>query len=136
MAGDGPHYSPPYPSPLHRNSSYALATLRPDGFVALSPKTGAAAGRATTVPLLVSGPRLLVTADAAPSGTVRVSVRSAGAAGSTTTLECVALSGRNVTDEALDGCDLDGLVGQMATLELQLEDAALYIVGFGSRGDR
>lgn len=35
MGGDGPHYSPSYPSPLHRNSSFGLATLRQDGFVAL-----------------------------------------------------------------------------------------------------
>ena len=35
MGGDGPHYSPAYPSPLHRNSSFGLATLRPDGFVAV-----------------------------------------------------------------------------------------------------
>lgn len=39
MGGNGPHYSPPHPSPIHRNSSYALATLRPDGFLAVTPTT-------------------------------------------------------------------------------------------------
>ena len=38
MGGDGPHYSPPFPSPLHRNSSFGLATLRQDG-TAISHRT-------------------------------------------------------------------------------------------------
>ena len=33
MGGDGPHYSPAFPSPLHRNSSFGLATLRQDGTI-------------------------------------------------------------------------------------------------------
>jgi hypothetical protein len=36
QGGDGPHYSKSWPDPDHRNSSFGLATLRQDGFVALS----------------------------------------------------------------------------------------------------
>ena len=39
-------------------------------FVGVRPRAGADAGRAETVPLRVTGPRLLVTADTAPSGSV------------------------------------------------------------------
>ena len=68
-AGDGPHYSPAWPSPIHRNSSFGLATLRPDGFVAVRPVTGYTSG-AGSISVNVSGPRMLITADTAPSGSV------------------------------------------------------------------
>ena len=62
---DGPHYSPDYPNPLHRNSSFGLATLRQDGFIALKARDGKGSGK--TTPLEVggagAGARLVLTAD-------------------------------------------------------------------------
>lgn len=67
--GDGPHYSPAWPSPIHRKSSFGLATLRPDGFIAVRPVTGYTSG-AGSISVNVSGPTMLITADTAPSGSV------------------------------------------------------------------
>ena len=131
MAGDGPHYSPPYPSALHRNSSYALATIRPDGFVGVAPLLHAGDGSATTVPLAVSGDTLILTADAAPAGAVAVTVLSSRLPGGSAL--CATLSGRNVTDEPVGGCDLAPVVGHEARLQLRVTaGATLYTVGFRS----
>ena len=126
MGGDGPHYSPAWPNPLHRNSSFGLATLRPDGFVALGPAPAAAggSGSAETIPLLVTGPKIFITADTAVArGSVAVQVKGVG--------ECTAVSGRNVTDEFLAGCDLTAHMGKNVTLVLTVSPgAALYTFGF------
>ena len=138
FGGDGPHYSPPYPNPLHRNSSFALATLRPDGFVGLSPQPDTksarrpyqfdrSSGTARTVPLLVSAPRLLVTADAAPSGRVSVGVGGAGLPGGW--VACGVVAGRNVTDEVME-CDLSAVVGQRVAIELNVTQAVVFMLGF------
>ena len=79
MGSNGPHS-------WRRNSSFALAMLRPDGFVGAS-STGAANGTSTvqtvqTVPLLVTGRTLIVTADVR-RGTVTAS--SGGGGGGSTT---------------------------------------------------
>ena len=146
FGGDGPHYSPPYPNPLHRNSSLGVASLRPDGFVGLAPKSDrplyqssngtksdrplyqSSNGTATTLPLLVSGRKLLITADTAPSGDVTVVANGAGLPGGAVT--CGTVSGRNVTDEVMAACDLGPVVGQRVTLDLSVRDAVVYMVGF------
>merc|ERR1719329_416930 len=72
MGGDGPHYSPAT-GLLHRNTSFGLATIRPDGFVGVRAYgTGSGVGR--TRPLLVSGPQLTVSADSATGGSVSIHV--------------------------------------------------------------
>lgn len=128
MGGDGPHYSPPRPSSDHRNSSFGLATLRPDGFVALRPRAGDSFGVAKTIPLRVSGLQLVVTADTAPHGRLVVEVLhpllEGGAA------RCSPLMGRNVTDEGLRGCELLKVLGQDVVLKIRVRDAALYTFGF------
>jgi len=129
FGGDGPHYSPAWPDPLHRNSSFGMGVLRPDGFVALRPRAGASAGTATTLPLVASGRQLTVTADTAPAGSVTISVRAPGLPGGGVT--CAAVAGRNVTDEPLQGCDLSAVAEQMVTLKLEVGGgAAIYTVGF------
>lgn len=127
MGGDGPHYSPAT-GPLHRNTSFGLATLRPDGFVGVRPN-GGETGVGRTVPLLVSGPQLTVTADAATGGSVIIRVRSEKLGGSF--LECQPLVGQNVTDFGLLGCDLGAIVGEQASLEIEVTaGATVYTVGF------
>lgn len=128
MGGDGPHYSPAWPDPLHRNSSLGLATLRPDGFVGLQAVDGIV-GKSATIPLNVTAPQLLLTADTAPGGTVTINVVSDQ---SQVALACDPLHGENVTDQALGGCDLTHLVGHSATLVLELQGSAtVYTFGFG-----
>ena len=128
MGGDGPHYSPDWPDPLHRNTSFGVGMIRPDGFVALRPGAVGGAGKATTVPLVASGRQLTVTADAAPGGSIGISVLAAGLPGGVA--RCAAVAKRNVTDEPLQGCDLSAVAGQLVTLELDVQGAALYTVGF------
>ena len=138
FGGDGPHYSPPYPNPLHRNSSFGVATLRPDGFVGVRPKptiksdahahkSSSLFGTASTVPLLVTGNTLLITADTAPSGNVTVVAHGAELPGGAVT--CGTVSGRNVTDEIM-GCDLTAVVGKTIVLNLMVRNAVLFVLGF------
>lgn len=88
-------------------------------------------GKATTVPLVASGRQLTVTADAAPGGSVSVRVMAPGLPGGE--VQCTAVTGRNVTDEPLQGCDLSAVAEQMVTLRFEVQDAALYTVGFRDR---
>ena len=93
-------------------------------FVGVRPRAGADAGRAETVPLRVTGPRLLVTADTAPSGSVSVTVQGSS-------IKC-AVAGRNCTELALPDCDLAEVVGKEVTLGLTVSHgAALYSFAFG-----
>ena len=93
-------------------------------FVGVRPRAGADAGRAETVPLRVTGPRLLVTADTAPGGSVSVTVQGSG-------IKC-AVAGRNCTELALPDCDLAEVVGKEVTLGLTVSHgAALYSFAFG-----
>ena len=49
-------------------------------------------------------------------------------------LECTALTGKNVTNVALEGCDLQPHVGQQAILHIEIDGSALlYMVGFGQQ---
>lgn len=73
MAGNGPHYSPAPPNPMHRNSSLALATLRPDGFLALTAKSGVfghayANSKLAKDEMRIEGDQFIITADAQTSG--------------------------------------------------------------------
>lgn len=159
MGGDGPHYSPSYPYPLHRNSSVGLATLRPDGFIAVAAAPVSlemlqqddslenytrqqeqivARGKGRTNALLVTGPRLIVTADTSISGS-RLTI-SAYAMNSTTRIispelqhwTCETLTMRNVTDKVLAGCS-DLPVGIEVELGIIIEGATrLYMIGFQS----
>ena len=132
MGGDGPHYSPPYPDPLHRNSSFGMMRLQPDRFVGvcLRPNLPVSSGQPsiTSVPLQVSAPKLVVTADTAtsiPESSITVSVISGGLV-----VNCGTLSGRNITDFPLSGCD-DLRMDMPAVLNVSLSgDAVLYTVGF------
>ena len=124
VGGDGPHYSPPYGNPLHRNSSFGFATLRSDGFVALRAANGSS-GIGETVPLDVQGPKLLLTADTAPSGSVTVIVRATteGTRG-TATWNCDAVANTNVTDQALTGCNFESHVGSKAIIQFAITGGA------------
>ena len=122
MGGDGPHYSKPWPDPNHRNSSFGLATLRQDGFIALRAKDGTA-GSAKTIALQVSGSgQLVATADTAMTG-ASVSL-SVGA------IKCGVLSGANVTDHALAGCGALSVGGSVSLTVALAGEARLYTVGF------
>ena len=101
-----------------------LATLRPDGFVALA---AAARATATTVPLAVKG-ALVISADMSSGGSVQVSVRHAGLPGGVA--PCAPVTGRNVTSLRLTGCDLSPVMGADVVLALTITDAAAYTVGF------
>ena len=121
MGGDGPHYSKPYPDPNHRNSSFGLAKLRQDGFIALRAKDGKA-GAAKTVALDVTGSQLVVSADTALAG-ASLSISVDGT-------KCAALSGANVTDHPLAGCGALKTGGAARLTVALAGEARLYTVGF------
>jgi len=120
MGGNGPHSGP-------RNSSFALATMRPDGFVSM---TGS--GTIRTVAIKCTGPTLIVTADVLENGgSVRVGLTGTSSKGLKPS------DAVPVTDSATDhavafaaGKTLAGLVGQNVVLELVLDRAAVFTVGF------
>lgn len=121
MGGDGPHYDKAWPDSNHRNSSFGLATLRQDGFIALRATDGKV-GSAKTITLNVSGSQLVVTADTAMAG--------ASASLSIGATKCRVLSGENVTDHALAECGALS-VGSSVSLTVALAgEARLYTVGF------
>ena len=109
--------------------------MRAQGFVALTAGAaggagavgggnGARAGTGSTTALLVTGATLIVTADTAPAGKLTVRVLAADSGGgdgsgavAPLVAVCTPLSGRNVTDGALGGCDLSAVVGTNVTLE-------------------
>jgi hypothetical protein len=121
MGGNGPHDGA-------RNSSLGLATLRPDGFAGLAADADPVEER--TVPLLVSGDQLILTADIlAAGGYVRLGVDNDADVGPDA---CVSVS-RNVTDHAMQyrhGAHLAGLVGTKVTLRIMLRHALVYTIGF------
>ena len=116
-AGNGPHSGP-------RNSSFALATVRADGFASV-----AGTGTVRTRPLRCTGPTLVVTADVLGGGSVRVGVANAkGLAPADSTPV-----GSNTTDHAVEftsRATLAPLVGTEIVLELVLDRAAVFTVGF------
>eukprot|EP01043_Picozoa_sp_COSAG02_P037712 COSAG02_NODE_2850_length_7897_cov_2.970633_7_plen_568_part_00 len=122
MGGNGPHSGA-------RNSSFALATLRKDGYAALS-----GSGTVTTVPILCSGKHLTVTVDfdeAAPSSamSLQVGVKSSAALGVTSAIPISA----NATDVAVrfkNGADFSKFVNKMVTIEMRLQSARVYTIGW------
>jgi hypothetical protein len=140
FGGDGPHYGT-------RNSSLALITFREAGLAGVgAPPHWHAPVSGVTKPLKVTGRKLLVTADTDtlygggenPDGsnmldnvgklTVMVEV-----AGGAKPLPCAALTGRNVTNAALSGCDLQAYVGKQVTLHIAIDGSALlYMLGFSA----
>ena len=115
MGGNGPHSGP-------RNSSFALATMRPDGFASIS-----GSGRATTVALRCTGPTLVVSADV--KGSLKVGVP--GAYG--LTAEDASPVTGVANDQAVSFAsqkNLSSLVGKDIVLELVLENANVFTVGF------
>jgi hypothetical protein len=120
MGGNGPHSGP-------RNSSFALATMRPDGFASM-----AGSGTVRTVALKCTGPTLVVTADVLEDGgSVRVGLAGASSKGLKPS-DAVPVTG-STTDHAVAfaaGKTLAGLVGQDVVLELVLDRAAVFTVGF------
>jgi hypothetical protein len=119
MGGNGPHGGA-------RNSSFALANLRPDGFASV-----AGTGTVRTRAVRCTGPTLVVTADVAAGGSVRVGV--AGAEGLAPS--DAAPVTRDATDHTISftaGKTLAGLVGKDVVLELVLDRAAAFTVGFKS----
>ena len=120
MGGNGPHSGP-------RNSSFALANLRPDGFAAVS-----GSGTMATTPIRCTGHMLVVTADVEDGGSVRVGVAGAAGLGPS---DATAVTG-SVTDHAVvfpaagPGGALGKLVGKDVVLQLVLDRAKVFIVGF------
>eukprot|EP01079_Euglenida_sp_SAG-EU17-18_P001301 gene1301-2725_t len=118
MGGNGPHSGA-------RNTSLALATLRkartvPDGFASLS-----GTGSVTTVPILVSGSTLIVTADFSSSqASLRVGASGPGVPASLGVPNCVPIN-CNATDAPVhfsSGADFSSLVGHNVTLQLELHN--------------
>ena len=120
MGGNGPHGG-------ERNSSFALTTMRPDGFVKV---TGT--GTVRTHALRCTGVTLVVTADVLDGGSVRVGV--VGAKGLSPADARPVTS--NTTDHAISfssgRASLAPLVGTDVVLELELDRAAVFTVGFKS----
>jgi len=130
MGGNGPHSG-------ERNSSLGLATLRQDGFAAVS-----GSGTLVTVELLVTGPWLTATVDVhdgaagANGGSVRLGLRSGdGPAGLAADKAVPFTSNRTDAHVSFEGgADFSSLIGTKVVLEAQLDDAMLYSVGFAPRG--
>ena len=154
MGGDGPHGG-------KRNSSFALATLRPHGFAAVR-----GTGTLLTAPLNVSAPMLTVSADVEaggsvrigeivftlvvtpsahisvhilPSHQVRIGIRPApDAPVGLLPNKSVPLTanGTDVVMHFEGGCggpDFTFLLGQPVQLEVQLDRASLFTVGWAPR---
>jgi hypothetical protein len=139
MGGNGPHYSEPYPSPNHRNSSFGLATIGPDRFVALrGPKDGSRAVARTVALAQGNGTRVMsITADTAVLGseacmvTVAIVIDQGGGV-EREAETCGNVTGKNVTDLVLPGCSQLLLkAGANVVVEITVQGgAALYTIGF------
>ena len=125
MGGNGPHSGA-------RNSSLGLATMRADGYAALTANgpTGHDAGSIFTVPVLCTGPTLVATVDFAPSGgTLAIGALANPDLDASKAVPLTA----NSTDAPVHfqgGADFTALVGKMVTLEMRMQRASVYTVGF------
>jgi hypothetical protein len=124
MGGNGPHSG-------DRNSSFAMGTLRKDGFASV---TGT--GDATTVSVLCTGNTLVVTADiygGVYGGSFQIGLAGAGVAAGVGVGASVPLT-TNTTGGVMafeKGAMIPpSLVGQNVTLELHMVHASVYTVGF------
>lgn len=122
-----------------------MATLRPDGFVALVPPpsssedaAGGGAGTATSVPLKCSAKHIMITADLVtptktesfPGYAIQVTATSALLPGGACTVRASPSMG-NVTDYPLAGCDLTPAIGSNVTFVVAMQGRALlYTIGF------
>ena len=117
MGGDGPHSG-------DRNSSFALATLRKDGYAGV-----AGSGRFVLRAAACAGAALTITADVAAGGSLRVGVPNSTTLG----LHMMDTIYADVTDGVAtfsSGANFSSLVGSDVRLEVELTNATLYAVGF------
>eukprot|EP00038_Savillea_parva_P016737 m.17866 g.17866 ORF g.17866 m.17866 type:complete len:521 (-) comp3542_c0_seq1:152-1714(-) len=114
MGGNGPHSGA-------RNSSFALATLRPDGFASFGGKQGTV----QTVAITVTGGTMILSADVAVGGSVTVTAMD-------THVPTSAPITSNVTDGTVTfpGGGLGSLVGSSIVFKLTMIDAEVYTLGF------
>jgi hypothetical protein len=118
MGGNGPHSG-------YRNSSFGLATARPDRFAGIS-----GSGYSVTNALTVAGATLIFSADIlASDGFVTIGVVGRG-----TNLENATSLTHNATDHAaqfpLEPDGLKSLVGKQVELSVTVHNAAVYTIGF------
>jgi hypothetical protein len=111
-----------------RDGFFCLARLRPDGFAGFASGSASATGTVTTKPLLCSGSRLRVSADAG-EGRLRVSVLG----GEAHALDRCRPIQANVTDEEVrwdGGQGLGAMKGKQVRLQFELQGARLYSFTF------
>lgn len=121
MGGNGPHSGA-------RNSSFGLATLRPDGFAALT----AEAGSVFTVPLKVTGRTLVVSVDfapGAPSRSLRIGTAHGGPLAADASIP-ISANGTDVAVAYAGGADWSGLMNSSVQLEIRLKGASIYTLGW------
>jgi hypothetical protein len=121
MGGNGPHSGA-------RNSSFAMATVRTDGFVGVT--SGAQQGHIITRSVNVTGATLYVSADVPLEGEVQIGAVGIPGLGMTA---CKALQGvGSVTDQQVgfDGKDFSAFVGQMVQMELRITKATVFTLSF------
>lgn len=117
MGGNGPHSG-------SRNSSFALATLRTDGYAGMK-----GTGTFITRKVKVTGSKLLVTADvSSPSGSVALGLGVSGLTLDDSTAVTSSVTNKPITFKK--GMDLSHLVGQEVALHIRLDNAIIYTVSF------
>ena len=123
MGGNGPHSG-------ERNSSFGLATLRPDGYAALR-----GTGSFLTARLRVTGSTLTATADFHnEAGSLQIGLSSASPHVVSGLLANASVPLKaNSTDAAMKyagGADFSSLLGLEVVLEVRMLSASLFSVGF------
>ena len=115
-------------APFCRNASLGLATLRKDGFAGVS-----GTGTLTTRPLTVGGKGVLtLSVDVLSGGSVRVGVRNgASFLPGLSPADCTPVTS-NRTNSAVLGTTMSHFVGKNVTVEMALDDAVVYTVGWKS----
>jgi len=126
MAGNGPHFKA-------RNTSFALAKVRFDGLVGVRSSKGSHA-RLVTLPLLVAGFDLFVTADFGAEGRLRAEVVDEKTFKAIADVPVGELrSAGQVTDKVLlTGGPFAELLGLNVRIVFTLQDVSLYTFGFGN----
>ncbi len=129
FGGNGPHSG-------NRNSSFAMAKMRSDGFAGITNLKGTETAYVKTYSLLVNAKYLLVTVDSLGGG----GFAKVGLQGSDeySTDNCHAISS-NVTDFAVSWTingesenDLKEFMGKEVVLEIELKSAILYTFLFSN----